>query len=290
MSEQRIDFEDAALVVLESDPPQYWLEVSGTAPRADMTVLLRPVPDEWDADHPTVEVVGVLERPSRRRAGPYRISVDVTAVVGRGGVRLVGAGGTRRLDAGDDPATRPGGPVSDGSVSGEWVPGGDERDGDERDGDVVEGSEEMNGNGSEEAVQEIAAVPGGEVDGLRAVPVGGAVAARSGTVRGTVADEAGWPIAGARVLAHPAGRPAVAGDPVAATDADGRYRLRVRPGRVRVVVTVPGRDRAYGEVLVRPGGTARVDLYPGAAPRCCCGAVLQLRVADTARPEAAYPG
>ncbi len=57
-------------------------------------------------------------------------------------------------------------------------------------------------------------------------------------IRGIVSDEAGKPVAGARVEAHGAG------DAVATTDADGSYDLHVAPGIYRIVVTKRGYDTA----------------------------------------------
>jgi len=97
-SSKRLDFNYARIITLESFPPQFVLEVSGTKPYANMDVSLAPFvyvrqPEYWE-----IEVVGTLPGIGLPVATPYTVSIRLNGITGTRGVEVVGATRRQRLD------------------------------------------------------------------------------------------------------------------------------------------------------------------------------------------------
>jgi len=95
---KRLDFSFARLITLESFPPQFVLEVSGTKPYVNMDVALEPLvyvrqPEYWE-----IEVVGKLAGIGLPVATPYRVSIRLNGIIGTRGVEVVGASRRQRFD------------------------------------------------------------------------------------------------------------------------------------------------------------------------------------------------
>ena len=93
-----IDFERTEIVTLESFPPQFVLEVSGTKPYANLDVDLMPFvyvqqPLYWE-----IEVVGTRQGLTVPVPAPYRVSIPLDGISGTRGVEVVGATRRQRFD------------------------------------------------------------------------------------------------------------------------------------------------------------------------------------------------
>lgn len=100
-----LDFDDAAVRILESFPPQFVLQVRGTKPFANMRVRLVPLvyvqqPDFWE-----IEVVGSLSGIGLPVVAPYAVSLRLDGVIGKVGIEVVGASRRERFTLVDPPTS-----------------------------------------------------------------------------------------------------------------------------------------------------------------------------------------
>jgi len=90
-SSRCLNFERAEVLTLESDPPQYLLNVSGTKPHLNMEVELVPLTYIRQPEYWGIEVVGSLRGvglPTPRR---YTVSLPLTGFIGSQGIEVIGA-------------------------------------------------------------------------------------------------------------------------------------------------------------------------------------------------------
>lgn len=92
-----LDFDTAEIVVLQGDPPQYVLAVTGTMPYSNMEVTLAPVvyvrrPEFWD-----IEVIGCAAGVVLPAEAPFSVTLALTGATGTEGIEVVGACRTERL-------------------------------------------------------------------------------------------------------------------------------------------------------------------------------------------------
>lgn len=100
-SVRRINFDSAEVLTLESFPPQYVLVVTGTKPYLNMEVDLLPLvyirqPEYWG-----IEVVGRLPGGIGLPAQapyPYTVSIRLGGITGTGGIEVVGATRSERIE------------------------------------------------------------------------------------------------------------------------------------------------------------------------------------------------
>jgi hypothetical protein len=93
---RRINF-DHAQVVPGIVPKTFFLIVSGKKPWASMTVELQPLiyiqqPDYWG-----IEVVGCLSGISLPVEVPYSVWLDISHVLGKHGIEVIGAGKSEKI-------------------------------------------------------------------------------------------------------------------------------------------------------------------------------------------------
>jgi hypothetical protein len=86
-----ISYDRAEVLTLESNPPQYVLQVSGLKPSASMKVSLMPLvyvrqPEYWE-----IEVVGGLYSPAIPVKTPYTVSLPLGGTLGSRGIQVIGA-------------------------------------------------------------------------------------------------------------------------------------------------------------------------------------------------------
>ncbi|GAB7046097.1 hypothetical protein [Catenuloplanes indicus] len=101
-----IDFDDASVVMLKTNPPQFILRVKGVKPWSNMKVDLVPLVYVRQPEYWAVEVVGTLSGVGLPVEAPYEASLNVTGTLGTKGVEVVGATKRERIDvvAGTGPA------------------------------------------------------------------------------------------------------------------------------------------------------------------------------------------
>jgi hypothetical protein len=93
---RRIDFTNAK-VVPGIVPKTYFLIVSGTKPWLTMDVSLTPLiyvrqPDYWG-----IEVIGCLNGIGLPALAPYTVQLDITHVLGKKGVEVIGAKRSKKI-------------------------------------------------------------------------------------------------------------------------------------------------------------------------------------------------
>lgn len=97
-SQRLIDFERARVLTLESFPPQFVLQVTGTKPFLNMEVQLEPLvfirqPEFWG-----IEVVGRLPGGIGLPAlAPFDVSIPLSGTMGTRGIEVIGASRSKRI-------------------------------------------------------------------------------------------------------------------------------------------------------------------------------------------------
>lgn len=94
-----IVFDQAEIITLESDPPQYVLVVRGTKPYLNMRVELNPLTYIQQPEYWGIEVVG------RLRGGiglpvqtPYTASIPLVGITGTRGIEVIGATRSEKIE------------------------------------------------------------------------------------------------------------------------------------------------------------------------------------------------
>lgn len=93
-----IAYQRAEVLTLESNPPQYVLQVGGLKPSASMTVKLMPLvyvrqPEYWE-----IEVVGGMRSPAIPVKTPYTVTLPLAGALGSRGIQVLGANRGDRFD------------------------------------------------------------------------------------------------------------------------------------------------------------------------------------------------
>ncbi|MDP9793588.1 hypothetical protein J2S43_002100 [Catenuloplanes nepalensis] len=101
-----IDFDDASVIMLKTNPPQFILRVKGVKQWSNMKVDLVPLVYVRQPEYWGIEVVGTLSGVGLPIETPYDVSLNVTGTLGTRGVEVVGATKRERIDviAGTGPA------------------------------------------------------------------------------------------------------------------------------------------------------------------------------------------
>lgn len=100
-----LDFDTAEILVLESDPPQYLLAVSGTKPYRNMEVKLAPLVYVRQPEYWGIEAIGCAAGLVLPAEGPFSVTLPLAGVTGTKGVEVIGASRAERL--GVPPAEAP---------------------------------------------------------------------------------------------------------------------------------------------------------------------------------------
>lgn len=98
-SHRLIDFDQAEIITLESDPPQYVLVVRGMKPYLNMRVKLVPLVYIQQPEYWGIEVVGRLRGGIGLPAqAPYTVSIPLDGITGTEGIEVIGATRSEKIE------------------------------------------------------------------------------------------------------------------------------------------------------------------------------------------------